>query len=236
MLAVLLLVASILAIALAWAAYFYLKDLYDKEPRHLLLIVFLAGAAATGPAMLLYRGLERLGFGEEMAFGTDDSLLARALYCVFGVGLIEELCKLLSVQVLIGRHRDFDEHLDGIVYAAFGGLGFASMENLVLAPYLEGPQLWGRLLAAPLVHALFASIWGWSLSLDKFARPRRPGRVVAGLAVAVLVHGLYDLLVLSPDPTGRLLAAGLILMLWIAFFAVVSYELKRSPHRPRKET
>ena len=135
-------------------------------------------------------------------------------------------------QVLIGRHRAFDEHLDGVVYAAFGGLGFASMENIVLGPWLDGPELWGRLIASPLVHALFAAIWGWSLSLDKFARPRRPGRVVTGLLLAVSAHGLYDFLVLSPGRLGRILAAALILVLWIAFFAVVSYELRRSPHRP----
>jgi len=230
--AVLLLVVTILAAALAWSAYFYLMDLYDEEPRHLLLVVFLAGAAMTLPAWLAYGALERLGIGAEAALIPESGAWARLGYCVLVVGVIEELCKFLAVQVLIGRHRAFDEHLDGIVYAAFGGLGFASMENLVLGPWLEGPELWGRLIVSPLVHALFASIWGWALSLDKFARPRRLGRVTLGLLLAILVHGLYDFLVLTPGTWPRLLAAGLILALWIAFFVVIAYELKRSPHRP----
>lgn len=232
MAAVILLVTTILAVALAWAAYFYLKDLYDKEPRHLLFVVFLAGAATTLPAWVAYQVLERFGVGAEWALLPGSGAWPRLAYCVLVVGAIEELCKFLSVQVLIGRHRAFDEHLDGIVYAAFGGLGFASMENLVLGPWLEGPELWGRLIASPLVHALFAAIWGWALSLDKFAKPERLGRVAVGLLLAMLAHGLYDFLVLTPGTWPRLLGAGLILALWIAFFVVVAYELKRSPHRP----
>jgi RsiW-degrading membrane proteinase PrsW (M82 family) len=223
------LATSILAAGFAWATYFYFKDVYEPEPRRLLLTVFGAGMAAVGPAYLLYRLAERFGLGVELAL--DDDAAVRLAFCVLVVGTIEELCKFLPVLVLIGHHSDFDEPLDGIVYAAFGALGFASMENFVIGRWLEGPELWGRLLASPLTHALFAAVWGWSLSLDRFARPRRPGRVALGLLLAILVHGLYDFLVLSPWP-GRLFGAGLVLLLWIVFFRVVSHALKTSPHRP----
>lgn len=224
-----MLATSILAAGFAWAAYFYLKDIYEPEPLHLLLGVFVAGMVSTGPAYLLYRGAERLGLGVDLAFDPDAGI--RLSYCLLVVGAIEELCKFMSVQVLIGRHPDFDEPLDGIIYAAFGALGFASVENFVLGRYLEGPELWGRLLASPLTHALFAAVWGWSLSMDRFALPRRTGRVVVGLLLAMFVHGLYDFLVLSPFP-GRIYGAGLVLALWIVFFRVVSHALKTSPHRP----
>ncbi len=229
MLDLFILAASILAIGFAWAAYFDLKDVYDHEPRRLLVLVFLAGMVSTLPAYLLYRVAERLGFGIELAY--SDNPAVRLGFFVLVVGTIEELCKFLSVQVLIHRHPDFDEPLDGIIYAAFGALGFASMENYVLGRWLEGPELWGRLLASPLTHALFAAVWGWSLSLDRFARPRRPWRVVVGLLLAAIAHGLYDFFVLLPWAGGRLLGAGLVLVLWIVFFRVVSHALKISPHR-----
>ena len=224
-----LLAASILAVAVAWSAYFYLKDIYEPESRRLLLTVFLAGMASAGPALLLYRAAERLGFGVELALDPDAGV--RLGLCLLVVGPIEELCKFLPVLVLIGRHSEFDEPLDGIIYAAFGALGFASMESFVVGRWLDGPPLWGRLLAAPLTHALFAAVWGWSLSLDRFAYPRRPERVALGLLLAMFVHGLYDFLVLSPLP-GRFFGAGLVLVLWIVFFRVVAYALRTSPHRP----
>ena len=221
--------ASILAIGLAWAAYFDLKDVYEPEPRRLLLIVFVSGMVSTGPAYLLYRAGERLGCDIALAYADDWTV--RLFYFVLVGGLIEELCKFLSVQVLIHRHPDFDEPLDGIIYAAVGALGFASVENFVLGRWLDGPELWGRLLASPLTHALFAAVWGWSLSLDRFARPRRPLRVAGGLLLGMLAHGLYNFLILSPWP-GQIFGAGLVLVLWIVFFRVVSHALKISPHRP----
>ncbi len=47
-----------------------------------------------------------------------------------------------------------------------------------------------------LTHALFAAVWGWSLSLDRLARPRRPLRVAFGLLLGMLAHGLYNFLIL----------------------------------------
>lgn len=224
------LTGSVVAAGLAWLAYFCVKDRYDPEPLHLLGLVFLGGAASTVPAFLLYRLVERAGVSPELALAPDAGRLPSLLYCVLVVGAVEEGCKFLSVQILIGRHHAFDEHVDGVIYAAVGALGFASVESMVLGRYLDGPELWGRVVAAPLTHALFASIWGFTLSLDRFARPRRPFRVMGGLAVAAVMHGLYDHLVLSPG-SGRYWAAGLVLILWIAFFFVVSRLLLLSPYR-----
>jgi RsiW-degrading membrane proteinase PrsW (M82 family) len=72
--------------------------------------------------------------------------------------VIEKACKFLPVFLLIGRHPVFDEPMDGLLYASMGALGFASAENLVLGPFLPGPPLWGRILASPLTHALFAAV------------------------------------------------------------------------------
>ena len=119
------------------------------------------------------------------------------------------------------------------MYAIMGGLGFASVENVVLGRFLEGPELWGRIVASPLTHALFASIWGYALAVDCLTK-RRSWRQLTGLAAAAFLHGVYDFGVLSPG-TSRFVVAGLILTLWILFFVMLAKLLKRSPCRSENE-
>ena len=225
-----ILVALVVAAALAWAMYFCFKDRCEPDSRRLFLVVFLAGAVSTGLAWLLYVLVEMLGFASEFALEPRASTLARLLYFVLVVGTIEETCKFLSVRWFIGRHSLAGEPLQALLLAATAGLGFASVENLVLGRFLEGPELWGRIVASPLTHALFAAVWGHALALELSVQRSRAFRVAAGLAAASVLHGIYDLFVLSPG-FGRLVAAGVILMLWLAFFVVVAGMLRRSPRK-----
>lgn len=229
MLVPVLLTGSVVASALAWGSYFAVKDRYQPEPRRLLVFVFLAGAAATGPAWLLYKLAEYAGFGAEIFYGSMGHGW-RLLYCVAIVGAIEEGCKFFGVRMLIGRHREFDEPVDGIIYAAMGGLGFASVETLVVARFDEGAGLWARIAVSPLTHSLFAAVWGYTLSLDRFGRPRTLSRVFVGVAAAATAHGLYDFLLLSKG-LARHLAEVLILGLWILLLLAVQGLLRRSPFR-----
>ena len=93
-------------------------------------------------------------------------------------------------------------------------------KTVVLGRFLEGPELWGRIVASPVTHALLATAWGFSLARDIYWRPRHAWGLTVGLLAAMLAHGLYDLFVLSPG-AGRLLAAGVILFLWSAFLLAV---------------
>src|SRR5262245_45691230 len=49
---------------------------------------------------------------------------------------IEEACKIMVVYWVVWRRPEFDERLDGIVYASRAGLGFALVENVM---YLLNP-------------------------------------------------------------------------------------------------
>ncbi|MCJ7525085.1 MAG: PrsW family intramembrane metalloprotease [Candidatus Aminicenantes bacterium] len=81
------------------------------------------------------------------------------LYCVFVVGLVEEVFKFLPFLIIM-RFSDFDDELDGIFYASACALGFASYENVHYLPGLAGFALLGRAFASPLSHSVFASVWG----------------------------------------------------------------------------
>ena len=51
--------------------------------------------------------------------------------CFLVIGPCEEIAKFLAVRLFVYRNHEFDEPLDGIIYAAAAALGFASLENVL---------------------------------------------------------------------------------------------------------
>ena len=81
---------------------------------------------------------------------------------------------------LIWWDKNFDEYMDGIVYASFIGLGFACVENImyVFSASAEsfqtgiGTSITRALLSVP-AHFLFGVVLGYFLSLAKFQKEKR---------------------------------------------------------------
>ena len=109
---------------------------------------------------------------------------------------IEEACKILVVYWVVWRRPEFDERMDGIVYASRAGLGFALVENVLylMQEATLGGQLQTWVLRAVLAvpgHAMWTGMIG-----AMAARRRFDGRglgLVGGYLLAVAFHGAYDL-------------------------------------------
>ncbi|MHC4472397.1 MAG: PrsW family intramembrane metalloprotease [Planctomycetota bacterium] len=110
-------------------------------------------------------------------------------------GLGEELAKLAAFFVGAFLHRELDEPLDGIVYGVAAGLGFASVENVVYQLQLDDSKIIVlRAFTATLGHVAFTGSMGFFFGLAKLSRTGRGALLmVAGLGLAVLFHGLYDI-------------------------------------------
>ena len=65
----------------------------------------------------------------------QDNLPGLFAYAVLAIGVIEEAVKMIPFLLVVVRFREFDEPIDGIIYASFIALGFATMENI---QYLHG--------------------------------------------------------------------------------------------------
>ena len=136
-----------------------------------------------------------------------------------GAHLPDEPLERIDVHIAFERVRRgrvfslFDEKIDGFVYASYIALGFATYENLFYLPLLEGVELWGRALASPLIHTMFASIWGYTLALAVMENRSVTAALVSGVAVSAILHGLYDFMVF--DPILRPVGALLVLSIWI---------------------
>lgn len=214
--------ASIIGPAVFWIGYFYYKDRQQPEPLINLLEAFLLGALSGFVCFLAYRQLPVLGlppgFNLVVARGQAREIF---MYSLGVVGPLEELFKFLPFALFILRWRDLDEPADGVVYASSVAIGFASFENLGYLPMMTGVAFFGRAVASPLTHALFSSIWGYSL-----ARARMKGKSVflaalVSLPLAAIFHGLFNVLTVSNYL--RVYSAILVLLLWL----VLIYLLER---------
>lgn len=209
------LLIGIIGPTLFWAGYHYCRDRHRPEPTWALVLAYLMGIASGWLGLQGYQLLEGLGLRRDAYLLAEQSLGQLLAYSVLGIGLVEESAKLIPFALLAWRLPQFDDPLDGITYAAFIGLGFASFETLHHAQYMDGAQLWARGLASPLVHVAFASIWGFIAGRAFMAGRGIWGAGLAGLALAALAHGIYDFITIGLGPVARLLAAGLVLVIWL---------------------
>ena len=187
--------------ALPVLALVYLLDLYEREPLSLLLAaVVWGGVAATTLAAVANAGwglvVARVG-GPEFAARWTASLTAP---------LVEETMKGLGVVLIFLIARDeIDDMMDGFVYGAVCGLGFAIVEDVFYFMGVFGGQPSGvlhgffvRVVASGLYsHVLYTGLVGMGIGYLVSRRETTPLRrrmwVCAGFcALAVLGHFLWN--------------------------------------------
>jgi len=198
-----------------WSAYHLHVDRHLPEPPGHLVLAFALGVGAFFLGLLAYRALGVLGLrfdAFELARGNLPGLFA---YAVLAIGLIEESVKLLPFLLVVLRFAEFDEPIDGIVYASFIALGFAAVENMLYVPYLDSAAAYARGFVGPVLHMVFASIWGYYIGRAWLCRRPLVPALIGSLAVTALLHGIYDFAVLGLPGPGLPIAATLISGLWI---------------------
>lgn len=170
--------------------YFYKRDNLKAEPKGQVIKVFIFGCLTIIPAIVFERLI--------ILFKPTLSPEWDAFFQAFVVAaLVEEGIKFLLIRSIMFRMSAFDEVTDGIVYTIAAGLGFAFFENIAYGLQNYG-NIWVLLLravtAVPL-HCLASGLMGYFLGLAWKDR-RKSG--LAGLILAIIVHGLYDFVLFSP--------------------------------------
>lgn len=210
-----LLILPVVLPVIFWAVYHYHKDRHLPEPPLNLLLCFGLGLLAAAISKLMYAGLEPLGLRFDAWALATDNPMALLAYSMLAIGPIEEFAKMLPFLVIVMRFRAFDELLDGIVYASFIGLGYALAENLQYLDFLSPLEAAARGFAGPVVHILFASIWGYWISRARLSSLSVARAASLGFLFAAFLHGLYDFLVLLHPVAALPVAASLIVGIWI---------------------
>lgn len=231
-------VIGILALAFAPIAFllwfFYTRDKLNPEPRGLILRAFLLGVVVAIPVLLLQRFLP----------------LPRFWTAVMVVPVVAEMGKYLVVRWGLYPSEEFDEPMDGIIFAVMVGLGYATAENLgyLLLTYLKLTRMTlaggvpfplvravfnlfaiQGLLNAP-AHALWSSLWGYGLGLRKFAVTQDRGRFLSyGILAAIFAHAIFNALGLVP---GLLPKLGMVILLgftWVVVLRCMQQALAMTP-------
>lgn len=169
-------------------------DRWEPEPKLLIAFAIAWGAiAAVGLTLLVDLALTLL-------VGPRTEVFAS----VIQAPIVEEVAKGLGILItfVVGK-RAFDGPVDGIVYGALVGAGFAFTENIqyFAISLIEGggSQLTAtfvmRGLLSPFAHAMFTVLTGFAMGLAA-RRHASTGAVlgagVLGMLGAILLHGFWN--------------------------------------------
>ena len=184
---IIVVVSTLVYVTLLWWA-----DRYEKEPKRLFLLSVLWGAI---PAV----GLSLLG---ELSLDLPDTTLALRLVETGVAGpIIEETAKGVMVLILLWlAFMEFDGVLDGLIYGALIGFGFAMTENFLyfVSSLEEGIWTWAAVLVLRqfvfgLNHAFYTAFTGIGVGLFRVFRGSfRVAFPFLGWGLAVFFHGLHN--------------------------------------------
>jgi RsiW-degrading membrane proteinase PrsW (M82 family) len=185
--------------ALALAGYVWYSDVTTKAPLSLLAATFILGVLTAGFAAVANSAFQ--------PFFTALGGIGMILFFFLIVGPVEESVKLLAVRLYTYNDARFAAVIDGAVYGAVAGLGFATIENAIyisravgeVAGLSLGLDLIGiggditatRALAGP-GHVVYSAFAGYYLGLAKFNPENRGPIIVKGLIIAAAIHATYN--------------------------------------------
>jgi RsiW-degrading membrane proteinase PrsW (M82 family) len=232
----LMLAGMVLALvpALLWLLFFYQQDRLEPEPIGQVGRIYIAGLAlAGGIGIPLTNELFRV---QDWLY-RDPWTTAVGAICV--IGAIETFTVYAAVRLFIYDSPEFDERVDGLVYATAAGLGYATALNLHFIISNGGAALGAGevyVTEVALAQAAFAGVLGYFLGRAKLERRPR-WWLPAGLGLAALLNGLFILLrgqlepgmialdgsALLPSFRGLLLAGGLA----VTVTAIVAWLIRR---------
>lgn len=177
-------------------------DRYEREPLVMLLAAFVWGALiAVPPALVFETGVSHaLQSGVASAGPVSD--LLRAALLAGSTGLVEEVMKGAGLLALLLALRDeFDNVTDGVLYGLVIGAGFGMIENFVYFAQSPHDQLAflviGRVALGWLSHSTYTALFGAGLGFARETHRHRWSPPLLGLLAAMLLHALFDFVVLS---------------------------------------
>jgi RsiW-degrading membrane proteinase PrsW (M82 family) len=200
---------------LFWACYHYYKDRHLPEPVSHLLLAFVLGVGSYYIGMMMYWALGLVNLRYDAYLLAETNLPGFFAYAILAIGLIEELAKMIPFILIVIHFKEFDEPIDGIIYASFIALGFAAVENTQYLQFVTTAEAWARGFAGPVVHIVFASIWGYYIGRAYLCRRNLIRTIIAALAFTAILHGLYDVIAIAMPAPALPIAAALIMSIWL---------------------
>jgi protease PrsW len=135
----------------------------------------------------------------------SSSVVSNLIGYIFGVGILEELCKGFPIYLFLLKPGKLKEPLTPAFYGAMSGLGFAiaegvhysliyatnvSIGNIGLTGHILLTTV--RFISLPLIHAIWAGIVGYFLGLAAINPSRKNPIIFIGISISAVLHGVYN--------------------------------------------
>jgi RsiW-degrading membrane proteinase PrsW (M82 family) len=173
------------AVPIILLIYIFRSDRYEREPFALVAYCFGWGA---------FSGI---------IAGILNLLITSPYLGAGGAGFIEEPLKIVGVYFIAKNTRlknEFNDHLDGMVYGAAAGAGFAGMENFWYLTEMVFNGAYPPILAifirsiTGVMHILWSSIAARSIGLAKARKGNiTRGDLIPGTLVSAILHFFWNI-------------------------------------------
>lgn len=176
--------------ALLWITAFYRQDT-EPEPKAYVFGMFVLGAVlARGLGQPIIRDLFAI---QNWIF---QNPFMGFLASIVITGMVQEFIKYAAVRYTIYNAPEFDQPVDGIIYCASAGLGYATALNIGYIVSNGGVDLGvGAIVCAveALAQACTAGVVGYFLGQAKF-RKMGPLWLPTGLLIAAALNGVINMI------------------------------------------
>lgn len=202
--------------------FYYTRDKYEPEPKSRIFVAYVYGIVSVVPALII------------SLISIDLFIASPLLSAIIIAPIIEEFAKGFFV-VQLSKDESFDGPLDGLIYGAMVGSGFATVENLLygfaatltnidagvqLAFYRSLPQIVG--------HPLYTGIMGAGVGAYKVGLNRNQYDLIWQ---SIVLHGMWNGAASIADPTSFF--AGLTIVIVISIIRLRD-ELMKAMELDRK--
>ncbi|MDC3262800.1 PrsW family glutamic-type intramembrane protease [Pelagibacterales bacterium] len=199
--------------------YVYKKDRFPEPPR-IVFITFALGVATIFPILMIIPLIE--GFAENLNLFTEPG---HFYFAFIRAALLEEIFKWLVIIYYCAKLNELNEPMDALVYGVAASLGFAAFENFeyVTGSLQDSVELassvaWLRAFTAVPLHAMCGAIMGYFLIKAIFIIKNKNINLFLSLFAPVIIHGLYDYILMSEVIASGLIYPLLIILVIITLF------------------
>ncbi len=195
---------------LFWLWFWMHEKHKHREPRRVIVKVFICGMLAVFISLICQKAVEfylheSAGNLEGIDFNdiTDRNYILTLIYVI-----IEEMTKFGAAYVIAFRTKVFNEPIDAFIYLMTAAVAFAAMENtlFLLEPLLHGETIssivlgYTRFIGSSVLHVASSGILSVFIGLSFYKKSFiKELHVWIGLAVAVAIHWIFNVLLIATD-------------------------------------
>lgn len=214
-------------ISFFWFQYLWWIDIFEREKYGPLVVLFILACLSTWAVLPISELIQNT-----FHFHLNGEILNDALFSIFGIGLVEELAKIIPFLIVLKFSKVIDEPFDYILYGCIAALGFAFVENILYLGRTELQSLNGRSLFASVAHMIFTSIITYGMALHKFKRRKNQWVTFPVLVLlAALAHGFYDFWLINAAVSSFYVVTFIFLIIMIKVWLIMKNNLLNiSPH------